>query len=167
VAKYPGIMKLIVTFAWATSRATPARKPVSPARAPLDRSRPAIGIFTENEVMFTIRPKRRSIMPSITRCTSSMGVAMLAFTPARMAFRSTSRKSRNGGPPLLFTRMSTCGTASTSACCTSGSDTSPGTAITSEPVACRMRSAARCSAAASRPFTTTVAPAAASCVAQA
>ena len=30
----------MVTLAWATERATPARKPVSPARAPLDRSRP-------------------------------------------------------------------------------------------------------------------------------
>ena len=100
-----------MTLAWATERATPARNPVRPARAPLDRSRPASGIFTEPEVMLTIRPNRRSTMPSTTCCTSSIGVAMFATTPASSASRSTARKSRNGGPPLLLTRMSTCGTA--------------------------------------------------------
>ena len=34
-------------------RFRPARKAVSPARAPLDRSRPATGIFTDTEVILT------------------------------------------------------------------------------------------------------------------
>ena len=48
----------MVTFLSATVRATPARKAVSPARAPDDRSRPASGAFTAPEVMLTMRPKR-------------------------------------------------------------------------------------------------------------
>ena len=46
---------------------------MSPARAPLERSRPGTGIFTEIEVMLTIRPKPRSAMPSITRPIISTG----------------------------------------------------------------------------------------------
>ena len=46
----------MVTFEAATERATPARNAVRPARAPDDRSRPASGIFTEPEVMLTMRP---------------------------------------------------------------------------------------------------------------
>ena len=37
-------------------RATPARNAVSPARAPEERSSPTSGIFTEPEVMLTMRP---------------------------------------------------------------------------------------------------------------
>jgi hypothetical protein len=44
-------------------RATPATKPVRPERAPLLRPRMSIGAFTELEVMFTMRPKPRFIMP--------------------------------------------------------------------------------------------------------
>src|SRR5918997_1651708 len=95
----PGSRLLTVTLACATDRSTPARKAVSPARAPEERSRPGIGIFTETEVMLTMRPKRRAAMPSTARWISSIGVAMLATTPARMAARSSSRKSRKGGPP--------------------------------------------------------------------
>jgi hypothetical protein len=77
-----------------------------PARAPLDRSSPASGIFTDEEVMFTIRPNRRSTIPSTTRCTSSIGTIMLPTTPAIARSRSMRRKSANGGPALLVTRMS-------------------------------------------------------------
>ncbi len=91
-----------------TERATPARKPVRPARAPLDRSRPGSGILTEAEVMLTMRPKRRSHMPSTTSWISSIGEIMFATSPAH-ASRSRSRKSRKGGPALLLTRTSTCG----------------------------------------------------------
>ena len=43
-------------------RASPATKPVSPLRAPLDRPSISIGAFTEPEVMLTTRPKPRSAM---------------------------------------------------------------------------------------------------------
>ena len=46
VSKLPGSRLLMVTFLSATLRATPAMKAVRPARAPLDRSRPTIGILT-------------------------------------------------------------------------------------------------------------------------
>src|ERR1700721_3496417 len=54
VLKLPGSRLLMVTFLSATVRATPAMKAVRPARAPLDRSRPTIGILTLYEVMLTI-----------------------------------------------------------------------------------------------------------------
>ena len=59
VSNGPGSRKLIVTLCGATERATPARNAVSPARAPDDRSRPTSGIFTEPEVMLTMRPNFR------------------------------------------------------------------------------------------------------------
>ena len=63
----------MVTFLSATVRATPARKAVSPARAPDDRSRPASGIFTEPDVMLTMRPNLRWHIGSITFWISSIG----------------------------------------------------------------------------------------------
>jgi len=87
-------------------RATPATKPVSPLRAPLDSPRISIGAFTELEVMLTMRPKPRAAMPSTVALISSMGVSMLASTAWIQASRSQSRKSPGGGPPALVTTMS-------------------------------------------------------------
>ena len=53
-------------FLSATLRAIPATKAVSPARAALDRSSPAIGILTLMEVMLTILPNPRAIIGSMT-----------------------------------------------------------------------------------------------------
>ena len=53
----------MVMPASATLRLTPCRNAVSPARAPEERSSPGIGIFTENEVMLTMRPKPFAFMP--------------------------------------------------------------------------------------------------------
>jgi hypothetical protein len=41
-------------------------KPVNPARAPLESPRCGNGAFTDRDVILTMRPKRRSIMPSRT-----------------------------------------------------------------------------------------------------
>ena len=68
VSNGPGSRKLMVTLCWATERATPARNAVRPARAPDDRSRPTSGIFTEPEVMLTMRPNFFLIIGSIARC---------------------------------------------------------------------------------------------------
>ena len=65
VSKAPGRIELMVTFLSATVRATPATNAVRPARAPDDRSRPAIGAFTAPEVMLTMRPNLRCIIGSI------------------------------------------------------------------------------------------------------
>ena len=56
----------MVTLLWATLRATPATNAVSPARAPLERSSPASGIFTLTEVILTILPKARACIESMT-----------------------------------------------------------------------------------------------------
>ena len=102
---------------------------VSPARAALDRSSPGIGIFTEIDVILTMRPKPRSTMPSTTLWISSIGVIMFMVTPASMASRSSSRKSLNGGPPLLLIKMSGFGQASRSKRCPSGVPTSARTGV--------------------------------------
>src|SRR5690349_4796382 len=102
----PGSRKLMVTFEAATERATPAMKAVRPARAPEERSSPASGIFIEPEVMLTMRPNFRFTIGSITFWVSSIATTMLATTPSSIFWRSSSRKSRKGGPALLLTRMS-------------------------------------------------------------
>ena len=66
----------------------------------------SIGAFTALEVMLTMRPKPRSIMPSTVALISSIGVSMLASSALIQASRSQSRKSPGGGPPALVTRMS-------------------------------------------------------------
>ena len=163
----PGSMKLMVTFELATLRATPARNAVSPARAPDDRSRPAIGILTEPEVMLTMRPNFFATMASIAFWISSMPTTMLPITPSRIFWRSSSRKSRNGGPPLLLTRMSGSGQAANNAFWPSGEATSAVTATILPPVAFFRSAAAAASFSALRPLITTSQPASASALAQA
>ena len=46
VSNGPGSTLLIVTLCFTVSRASPAMKPVRPARAPFDRPRPGSGFFT-------------------------------------------------------------------------------------------------------------------------
>ena len=72
----------MVTFEPATERAMPARNAVSPARAPEDRSSPASGIFTEPEVMLTMRPNLLRTIGSITFWVSSIATTMFAITPS-------------------------------------------------------------------------------------
>ena len=62
---------------------------------------------------------------------------MLAMTPSMICWRVSSRKSRNGGPALLLTRMSGSGQAANSAFWPSGVATSAATAVTFAPVALR------------------------------
>src|SRR3954449_4316469 len=73
VSNGPGSRLLIVTPRRTVLRARPATKPVSPERAPFDKPRMSMGAFTALEVMFTIRPKPRSIMLSTVALISSMG----------------------------------------------------------------------------------------------
>jgi hypothetical protein len=87
VSKKPGSRLLMVTLCATVFRASPATKPVRPERAPLDRPSTSIGIFTAPEVMFTMRPKRRAIMPSTVALISSMGASMLASSAASQSSR--------------------------------------------------------------------------------
>ena len=95
----PGSRLLMVTLCRATCRASPPTNPVSPARAPLLMPSVGIGDFTEAEVMLTMRPKRRAIMPSTVALISAIGVSMLASSARIQSSRSHSRKSPGGGPP--------------------------------------------------------------------
>src|SRR5450830_1061161 len=92
-------------------RASPATKPVRPLRAPLDRPSPSTGAFTALEVMLTMRPKPRAIMPSSEALISSMGASMLASRALIQSSRCHWRKSPGGGPPALVTTMSKSGWA--------------------------------------------------------
>ena len=58
--------------------------------------------FTELEVMFTIRPKPRLIMPSTDALMNSIGVSILASIALIQSSRFQSRKSPGGGPPALL-----------------------------------------------------------------
>ncbi len=69
----------------------------------------SIGALTAADVMLTMRPNRRAIIPSTVALISSIGVSMLASSARIQASRSHSRKSPGGGPPALLTRMSGCG----------------------------------------------------------
>ena len=122
----------------ATWRATPARKAVSPARAPEERSSPASGIFTEPEVMLTMRPnflRRHRVDRLLDQLDRHDHVGDRRRRAS--AARSSSRKSRNGGPALLLTRMSGSGQAANSAFCPSGVATSATTGMIFAPVALR------------------------------
>ena len=63
------------------------------------------------------------------RCISSTGTIMLPTTPSIIFWRSSSRKSRNGGPALLAIRMSGSGQAANSAAWPSLVATSAATAM--------------------------------------
>ena len=166
VSMNPGSRLFTVTLLSTTSRPTPARNAVRPARAPDDRSRPGIGVRTEKEVMLTIRPNRRSTMPSMTDRINSSGVTMFWVTPSTTAVASTSRNPRRGGPALLLTRTSGSGQADKSAARPSGDPTSAATGVTFTEKREAMSSAVAASVASSRPLITTSQPASASASAQ-
>src|SRR5579864_7215006 len=92
---------------------------------------------------------------------------MLPMTPSSIFWRSSSRKSRNGGPALLLTRMSGSGQAANSAFWPSAEATSAATGMTLAPVALRSSSAVAFRRSLSRPLITTSQPASASRCAQA
>ena len=158
----------MVTLLLTVLRASPATKPVRPARAPLDRPSISIGAFTAAEVMLTMRPNLRAIMPSTVALISSIGVSMLASIALIQSSRVQLRKSPGGGPPALLTRMSGSGQASSAAARPSGVVMSPATAVTLTPVlALRISSAVFFSASAPRAVSVTCTPSRASAMAQA
>ena len=124
-------------------------KPVRPERAPFESPSGPSGAFTALEVMFTIRPNLRSIIPSTVALMSSIGVSMLASIAFIQAVRSHSRKSPGGGPPALFTRMSGAGQAASAVRRPSSVVMSPTTAVTRTAQASRISCAVFSSA--SRP----------------
>ena len=101
----------MVTLLITVLRAMPATKPVRPARAPLDNPSTSIGAFTAAEVMLTMRPNLRAIMPSTVALISSIGVSMLASSALIQSSRVQLRKSPGGGPPALLIRISGSGQA--------------------------------------------------------
>src|SRR5436190_17587210 len=148
----------MVTLCFAVWRARPAMKPVKPVRAPFDRPSAAIGAFTLVEVMLTMRPNLRAIMPSTVALMSSIGVSMFASSALIHAARSHSRKSPVGGPPALLMRMSGAGHAASAAQRPSSVVMSPTTVVTRTPVALRISCAVFSSASRPRAVTTRFTP---------
>src|SRR5215471_8700035 len=130
VANGPGSSPLMVTLLITVLRAMPATKPVKPARAPLESPRISIGAFTAAEVMLTMRPNLRAIMPSTVALISSIGVSMLASTALIQSSRVQLRKSPGGGPPALLMRMSGSGQAFSTASRPAGVVMSPTISVT-------------------------------------
>ena len=147
-------------------RATPATKPVRPDRAPLLSPRMSIGAFTELEVMFTMRPKPRFIMPSTLALMNSMGVSMLASSALIQSSRFQSRKLPGGGPPALLTMMSGSGQAASTCLRPSSVVTSTATAVTFTPYFFLISSAGASSSDLVRALMTRSTPSPASAMAQ-
>src|SRR5438093_1359281 len=142
VSKGPGRRLLIVTLWPTVCRRGAAPRPVSPVRAPFESARMSMGCFTALDVILTMRPKRRAIMPSTVALIRRIGVIMFASSALIQVSRSHSRKSPGGGPPALLTRMSGAGHAASSAARPASVVTSPATAVTRTPVASRISFAA-------------------------
>src|SRR5215510_5786596 len=152
---------------WRTvTRATPATKPVRPERAPLLSPRMSIGAFTELEVMFTMRPKPRFIMPSTVALMNSIGVSMLASIALIQSSRFQSRKSPGGGPPALLITMSGSGHAASTCLRPASLVTSTATGVTFTPVFLRISSAVASSSVLVRALITRSTPSRASATAQ-
>ena len=154
----------MVTLLITVLREMPATKPVRPARAPLERPSISIGDFTAAEVMLTMRPNFRAIMPSTVALISSIGVSMLASIALIQSSRVQLRKSPGGGPPALLIRMSGSGQAFSTASRPAGVVMSPATSVTVTPgLALRISSAVFFSASAPRAVSVTCTPSLASC----
>src|SRR6185312_10601038 len=166
VSNGPGSRPLMVTPWRMVVRATPATKPVRPERAPLLRPRMSIGAFTELEVMFTMRPKPRFIMPSTVALMNSIGVSLLASTALIQSSRFQSRKLPGGGPPALLTTMSGSGHAASTCLRPSSVVTSTATGITFTPCFLRISSAVASSSLLVRALITRSTPSPASAMAQ-
>ena len=70
------------------------------------QSQHVIGVLTALEVMLTMRPNLRAIVPSTVALMSSIGVSMLASMARSQSARYQPRKSPGGGPPAFVTTMS-------------------------------------------------------------
>ena len=133
VSNGPGSSALMVTLLITVLRESPAMKPVRPARAPLESPNMSIGAFTAADVMLTIRPNFRAIMPSTVAFISSIGVSMLASIALIQSSRVQLRKSPGGGPPALLIRMSGSGQAFSTASRPAGVVMSPTISVTVTP----------------------------------
>ena len=101
----------MVTLLATDSLDRPLHKAVRPLLAAVDNPIAACGDFTMADVMFTMRPKPRDFMPSMTLWIMKVGASRLA---CRAAFHSAwphCCREPGGGPALLFTRMSGSGQA--------------------------------------------------------
>src|ERR1019366_10009847 len=101
--------------------------------APLDNPRISIGDFTAAEVMLTMRPNWRAIMPPPVALINSIGVSMLASIALIQSSRVQLRKSPGGGPPALLTRISGSGQAFRAASRPAGGGVSPDPSVTVTP----------------------------------
>ena len=84
----------------------PLQRAVSPERAAVERPIIGCGDFTIADVMLTIRPNRRSFMPSITPWIMNAGASRLASRAPCQSWLLIFVNSPGGGPALLLTRMS-------------------------------------------------------------
>ena len=89
VANTPGRRLLMVTLWRTVWRDRPATKPTRPSRALFESGISPCGDFTERELMLTMRPNLRSIMPSTTARIMAMGPSIIESMAAIHSSRST------------------------------------------------------------------------------
>ena len=82
-------------------------KPMTPERTVLERTSPSMGCLTAIEVILIIRPQCFSFMIGTASRVITIVESRLRRNPRCQSSSSTSRKLIEGGPPALFTRMST------------------------------------------------------------
>ena len=155
----------------ARSMARVLKRPATPGRMPLERTRPSTGCFTEVDWMARMRPHCLAFMPgrtsrmrrTVDRCTCSKACSHWASV--------IFSKGPGGGPPTLATSTSTPPHASraraTARAQSSAFARSAGIASTSAPVLRSTSAAASLRAASPRAHMATRAPSAASPIAHA
>ena len=156
----------MVTLSAATSFETALATPVRAVRAAMDRVMNGCGVVTIAEVMFTMRPKRRSRIPGTTIAIRPTAEWKFVSNASCHCSGVLAVKAVGGGPAQLVTRMSGASQAATSSARPRAVDTSATTARTSTPVA-RSADAASSQSAGVRELMTRLTPSRASDSAQA
>ena len=105
-----------------------------------------------------MRPKRRSHMPGVTRCTNISGPISVFCSDSEKSFSAISWKNFGAGPSPFNKMMSGSGQASSRSNCVFSVDESPTTALAEMPYFAASSLAVSCTSFSVRPLMTTLTP---------
>ncbi len=107
VSMLPGAIELTVIPSGPTSRASDLAQPMTPGRTTFESTRFSIGSRTVLDVMFTTRPRPLFSRYGRHRLVRRTTETRRSPTASSTCSASSARAVARGGPPELFTRMST------------------------------------------------------------